>query len=77
MRGPSVACPHVHAEDENLSSHKRALGHMNAEGGGNHSICVAFLAQAPWGFFISFFFFFSFVHEFGCRRSEVLDKWLR
>lgn len=56
MQGLSAACPHVRAEDEYSSSCKRALGHMNAEGDDNHSICVAFLAHASWVFFTSIFF---------------------
>lgn len=75
MQGPSAARPHVRAEDESSSSCKKALGHLNAEGDGNRSICVAFLAHASWVFFSSPFF--SFVRVFGCRHSEVLDKWLR
>lgn len=73
MRGPSVACPHVRAEDESLSSHKRALGHVNAEGGGNHSICVAFLAHVPWGFFISIIFFFFRLSMF--LAADVQKSW--
>lgn len=56
MQGPSAARPHVRAEDESSSSCKKALGHLNAEGDGNRTICVAFLAHASWVFFISIFF---------------------
>lgn len=70
-----AACPCVHAEDESSSSCKKAPGHMNAEGDGNHSTCVPFLACASWGVLSPPFF--PLAHGFGCRHSEVLDEWLR
>lgn len=69
LREASVdaACPPVHAEDA-----KKAPGHMNAEGDGNHSTCVPFLVCASWGVLSPPFF--PLDHVFGCRCSEVLDE---
>lgn len=51
LQGPNAAHRCVRARDESLSSCKRGLGHVNADGDGNPSI----LACASWGFFTSSF----------------------